>query len=454
MHTCTHAINTGIGQESARGLNPRFVRFNDHQFQITLPDQLERNLAVPGAQHHPPTLPNTAAFEQPTRDRRGFRSIRLRPGNRSWHCDGLVEKRSVEHVTPRGVFPFLQIRRAHPETVFAIRIEARDPHFMATHRGFRAKPGDGSIGAEQFEAAGHLRIRFPGHPRGGAVQPIDERTIRQRQAQRLRRGHGKLRQARGVPGTDFLRRQRALKDPDLLECTPHPVEFVIVLVGAHDHGPRGCVPHGPGLDRAFTRQPAVDEDALDRAVVGADDMMPMTRCECGVGGQVRQTPTRLGGEAKGKPILAIAQQNPALEIAIVLEGAEDTAPFLGLIDAHPGLEGEILFGQQRLVDACCHQQTLIAPGQLDAAGWRLLGKPITTRRRDVHPAVPGFDRRTLLTVGTERPPTDQTRFLGGHGSGHQTCRQKEGQTHPLHGRTSFPTVAGASAAMVSGARRQ
>jgi hypothetical protein len=287
-----------------------------------------------------------------------------------------------------------------------------------------------------------------------AIDPFDERAIRQREAQRLGRRHGKLGRAFRVADGDFLGRQRALEHANLLQRPLHAIELVIVLIRADNHRAGRRIPDGAGLNGAFTGEAAIDEDPLHLAIVSADDVMPAARREGGVGAEIGQPSGRLSGDGKREAIMAIAEQHAAFEVAVVLERAEDAAPFLGLIHAHPRFQGQLLFGRRNLVDGLGDEQPFVASGQLDAAGRRFFREPKDTRRRDVRPAVPGFDRSALLTIRAERPPTDETWLLRGNGSGHQARRQNESGAEAFHGRTSFPPDAGASEATASGARRQ
>ena len=215
-----------------------------------------------------------------------------------------------------------------------------------------AQRGRGAVG----EAGGHRLSRFPANDR---PIPRGKRQIGAG-AQVAVAGHGRRLGSGGVAVfcavvaiANLLAGEGTIVDSHPGDEAFERKKLVVVEVAADDERGRRVVDGSPALTAAAALD-AVDVESHPRAVEGADDVIPSAGLVRDGGVQVGEVAT--GGKGEVEFVVVVAKHPAFLETAVVLQAANDAAPFGGGVHSHPRLGGELVF-RQRL--------GLLLAGQLD-----------------------------------------------------------------------------------------
>jgi len=215
-----------------------------------------------------------------------------------------------------------------------------------------AQRGRGAVG----EAGGHRLSRFPAYHR---PIPRGKRQIGAG-AQVAVAGHGRRLGSGGVAAfcavvaiSNLLAGEGTIVDSHPGDEAFERKKLVVVQVAADDERGRRVVDGSPALTAAAALD-AVDVESHPRAVEGADNVIPPAGLVRNGGVQVGEVAT--GGKGEVEFVVVVAKHPSFLEAAVVLQAADDAAPFGGGVYSHPRLGGELAF-RQRL--------GLLLAGQLD-----------------------------------------------------------------------------------------
>ena len=214
-----------------------------------------------------------------------------------------------------------------------------------------------------------------------------------------------------VAGANLLARERAVVKAHLGDKAFQRIKLVVVEVTADDERRRRVVDLSLALATAAAFG-AVDVNAHQRAIIGADHVIPASGLERGRGVQVSEVAA--GGQREVELVVVVAKHPAFLETAVVLQTADDAAPLGGRVHGHPRLGGELARRQRH---------GLVLAGQLDVGV-----RPVEVERRGVLRRHHSPVQQAVLAPGQVFHRRDVDVFRREHPLVHRALRKPENAT--------------------------
>ena len=248
------------------------------------------------------------------------------------------------------------IGAAHPVEVFRFRHEVRQWNFVHRVRFRRLCSLFRWVCVAVFEFASRRRVGLAHHCHCGPRRVLQIRLNDELRANGCGWCAGEF--CVGLKVRDELFGSDSPVTPeDFADAADHRIIFVVVSIATDNEGRFGGVAHRSGLFFRFTVEFAVHVKLHPFAIVNGGHVVPAARLVFRRTVQVRDFPfatfAALCSKSEVEVRLVETDDEPFLLRAVVLEAAEECAPFGGLVDANPGDDRERVFGQKVCVRCHC-----------------------------------------------------------------------------------------------------